>query len=111
MFNYESPIKETIKELELQLKEQHEHKIAQAIQEIEIKVDKDELIKALSYDRGQYEKGYKDGIESVNKILKDLKEEIGCMMHLNQFGMQLIDKQIVEYVIDEKIKEVQNEQN
>lgn len=52
----------------------------------------------------------KDGIESANKILKDLKEEIGCMMHLNQFGMQLIDKQIVEYVIDEKLKEVQNEQ-
>ena len=31
-------------------------------QSIGYKVDKDELIKALQYDRQQYEKGYKDGL-------------------------------------------------
>jgi len=32
-----------------------------AVQEYGITVDKEELIKALQYDRGQYEKGYADG--------------------------------------------------
>ena len=30
-----------------------------------VKVDKDELLKALRYDRGQYEKGFADGVSSA----------------------------------------------
>lgn len=36
-----------------------------AVYNIGVKVDKDELIKALKYDRDQYEKGYRDGKESA----------------------------------------------
>lgn len=42
--------------------QQQEEQTLQAIQKVGIKVDKDELVKALAYDRGQYEKGYADGI-------------------------------------------------
>lgn len=35
--------------------------IYSAVQNVGINVDREELIKALAYDRGQYEKGYKDG--------------------------------------------------
>ncbi len=38
-----------------------EETIIKAVQSYDINIDKDELIKALSYDRGQYEKGYADG--------------------------------------------------
>ena len=42
--------------------QQQDEQTLQAIQKVGIKVDKDELVKALAYDRGQYEKGYADGI-------------------------------------------------
>ena len=40
---------------------QIEEEILKAVNRCEIKVDKDELIKALNYDRQQYQKGYEDG--------------------------------------------------
>ena len=42
--------------------QQQEEQTLQAIQKVGIKVDKDELVKALAYDRRQYEKGYADGV-------------------------------------------------
>lgn len=38
-----------------------EDDVVKAVQKVGINVDKDELIKALSYDRNQYERGYNDG--------------------------------------------------
>lgn len=46
-----------------------------AVQRVGVNVDKDELIKALQYDRGQYDKGYADGYkEAIRKFSKKLKE-------------------------------------
>lgn len=42
--------------------QQQDEQTLQAIQKVGIKVDKDELVKALAYDRKQYEKGYVDGV-------------------------------------------------
>ena len=55
---YESPI-ELVYHGKPQWKIDEE--ILQYIQEMGINVDREELIKALAYDRGQYDKGYKDG--------------------------------------------------
>ena len=55
--NYESPIELIVGEMEHQIAD----KMFKVIQSYDIKVDKDELIKALRYDRQQYEKGYKEG--------------------------------------------------
>ena len=44
-----------------QTKTQIENDIFRAVQEYAINVDKDELIRALQYDRGQYKQGYADG--------------------------------------------------
>lgn len=41
--------------------EQTEKYIVESVQSVGIKIDKDELIKAINYDRNQYEKGYEDG--------------------------------------------------
>lgn len=38
-----------------------EGEVVRAVQNVGVNVDKDELIKALTYDRQQYEKGYADG--------------------------------------------------
>ena len=40
--------------------------VMKAIQRFDINVDKEELIKALKYDRDQYEKGYQDGVTDTN---------------------------------------------
>ena len=53
---YESPIKLFSTNCDIEL----ENGVYKAVTKIAIDVDKDELIKALKYDRGQYEKGYAD---------------------------------------------------
>ena len=53
---YKSPIDIIHGELELKL----EDEICKAVRNIGIVVDKDELIKALKYDRDQYDKGWRD---------------------------------------------------
>ena len=60
---YKSPVEIVVGEL----KNQQENHIFSVIQEIGVNVDKDELIKALEYDRKQYEKGYDDGIKEFAK--------------------------------------------
>ena len=64
---YESPIEVIYKDLQMQIKEQFENQVYEAVQQCEVHVDKEELIKALQYDRRQYEKGYEDGLKSVGK--------------------------------------------
>lgn len=58
---YESPIRLLTKQLETHMREQHDKQIFEAIQKFGVDVDRDELIKALAYDRYQYDKGYADG--------------------------------------------------
>ena len=55
---YEPPIKEFIGEIQTQ----YEDGVLRAVHEVGFCVDKEELLKALMYDRDQYEKGYEDGI-------------------------------------------------
>ena len=58
---YEPPIRLLVQQLETSVREQQEKQIFEAIQKCGVDVDRDELIKALAYDRGQYDKGYADG--------------------------------------------------
>lgn len=39
--------------------------VYKAVLNVDVKVDKDELIKALAYDRGQYLKGYQDRDDQI----------------------------------------------
>lgn len=68
---YMSPITIMQGEMKMQL----EGETMKAVAGYEIDIDKDELIKALNYDRQQYEKGYKDGLNKSN-------EWIPCDKHL-----------------------------
>ena len=54
---YKSPI-EVIHE---QIRVQVDDEIFRAIQNVGINADKKELLKALEYDRGQYDKGWEEG--------------------------------------------------
>lgn len=63
---YESPIEIIQKDIVMK----QENDIYQAILEQGIVVDKEELIRALQYDRGQYEKGYRDGKAASPEIVR-----------------------------------------
>lgn len=57
---YTSPIKL----LHTQIQTSIENDVFKAIEKHGIEVDKEELIKALAYDRDQYQKGYQDGVRN-----------------------------------------------
>ena len=79
-YNWESPITKIYgdiihNEIIRQDEENYTYAVEQAIG---YKVDKKELIKALNYDREQYEKGYSDGVkETFISELEKIKQEIG----------------------------------
>ena len=64
MIDYKSPIEVVVDEMHSQMVCDYENGIMKAIQRYNINVDKEELIKALQYDRQQYEKGYQDGLNA-----------------------------------------------
>ena len=62
--SYESPLEVIFTEFASKVANQMDNDVWQAIQRVGIDVDKDELIRALQYDRDQYQKGYNDGYEN-----------------------------------------------
>ena len=78
---YESPIKVIYQNVE----ERFDNGILKAIQQVDIVVDKEELIEALEYDRDSYQNGYKDGMRAENEIwMARLKDVIECMKEVEE---------------------------
>ena len=70
---YESPINIIHDKMQMAL----ENEVFKAVQDVYVEVDRDELIKALRYDRGQYDKGYLDGYAAGEKAaLEKLRTEL-----------------------------------
>lgn len=61
--NYKSPIEAFYSDVQLKF----EDGVYKAVQAVDIHVDRDELIKALQYDRQQYEKGWHDALLKVQE--------------------------------------------
>ena len=67
---YESPIEVIARDISEKLNTEMENKIIYEIErQTEIKVNKEELIKALNYNRNQYDKGYADAEKETDFIL------------------------------------------
>ena len=77
-YNWESPITKIYGDIHNEIVRQDEENYMYTItQAVGYKIDKEELLKALRYDREQYNKGYKDGVrETFIEELKKIKEEI-----------------------------------
>lgn len=71
---YESPISEMVDDICLKMQDFHDAKVVEAVQNVGINVNKDELISALSYDRKQYDKGYADGIATKKILITRINE-------------------------------------
>jgi len=98
---YKSPIDVIYGDIYTQMVQDEEDLVMKAIRNVKVNVDKEELIKALKYDRNQYIKGYEDGRKDVLAIIrakieqsiKDLDEfsDFGRMYGL-QIALDIIDK-------------------
>lgn len=70
---YKSPIEKIYSELQTQIVQEDENTVMKAVRNVGVNVDKEELIRALQYDRNQYSKGYEDG---KNDVIEKLKADI-----------------------------------
>lgn len=74
---YSSPVELIAREISYKIEEQCEGLIMNAVQDVGVEVNKAELLKALQYDRHQYEKGYSSGyINGAIAIVKKIKEKL-----------------------------------
>lgn len=80
MIMYKSPIElftSPVHDVMKQMYEQQEEYIYQCVSNIGVDIDKNELIRALQYDRDQYEQGYRDGKKANEWIsIKDKLPEL-----------------------------------
>ena len=68
---WESPIKLDYTPFWEQIVDAQENAIYKAVLKVNISVDREEMVKALKYDRRQYEKGYADGrADAVEQIIR-----------------------------------------
>ena len=99
---YESPIS-VYKKLTHEIAKQKDEYICQAIVKVGVDVNKEELIKALAYDREQYSKGFADGFEE------------GVKTFAEKVKSNLIEKgfypAIVKCVLEEAQKELVGDDN
>ena len=81
---YQSPIEIIYKEMQTEF----ENNVYKAVQEYGVSVDKDELIKALRYDRNQYDKGYSDAkINVAKEIFEKITKIINIYLNNKYYSM------------------------
>ena len=76
---WESPI--TIMQTEMQT--QPEDEVMKVVANVGVMVDKEELLKALQYDREQYYRGYNDAVDEFVERLENHLEELNCEAFLS----------------------------
>lgn len=103
---YKSPIELVMGEMRMKLN----GTITQAIQDVDINVDKEELERALQYDRGQYDKGYSDGYkDAVKEFAKRLKDEKHICLPPTGYNIDENDWVIYEDDINQVVEEMVGE--
>ena len=68
---YQSPIEIIIGKMQTQIDDD----IYRAVQNVGINVDREELLKALAYDREQYEEGFREGEKHTLRQIRNLLPE------------------------------------
>lgn len=86
---YESPITQMVSQIQTEMETELLYKVSQAVG---YSIDKDELVKALKYDRGQYEKGYADGLKKERWINVDDQLPADWVVVLIYRRVGIIDK-------------------
>ena len=83
---YESPIELYMTDIQTQIIIKQEEQILQAVRNVAVGIDREELVRALKYDRDQYEKGYRDAQPKwipVTERLPKNGDVVLCYMEFN----------------------------
>ena len=72
---YKSPIEVLVADIQHQIAKQQDEETYKAVVSVGINVDKEELIRALAYDRHQYMKGHIDGVAEATPRWISVKDE------------------------------------
>lgn len=95
---YESPIEVYTSKIDgmVQLiqKKQEEH-IYETVLNVGVNVNKEELVKALQYDRDQYAKGYQDGIEEFAEKLLEMCTQEGAYEYVSAYDIDILKREMV----------------
>lgn len=87
---YQSPIEivdmQCLDALKIELLKAQEEEIYRAVVNVGINVDREELIRALAYDRGQYQKGFADATPKWIPVTERLPEEVATYLVLSKAG-------------------------
>lgn len=112
-YNWEPPITRIYEDIRNEMVRQEEENCMYAIeQSIGYKVDKEALIKALQYDKGQYDRGYMDGAkETFVGELNKLKEEIEKLEFRDFDCHDVLPADEVYDIIDKRISELMQRRN
>lgn len=70
--DWQSPIHMIQEEIAQKVANDLDNQVYQATMRVGIEVDKDELVKALEYDRNQYRRGYMDGFLNAEKEITNV---------------------------------------
>ena len=95
---YKSPIKLLVTEIQHQIVKQQDEEIYKAVLNYVPNVDKEELIRALQYDRDQYEKGYADAKAAIKEFAEDVAHQFGyyCQnggrLHITHGGLSTLEE-------------------
>lgn len=92
---WEAPIKMMQSEWETQL----EGEVLKATRKVGVVVDKEELLKALEYDREQYEKGYGDAVKECLSVIREVYHNF-CgydLEHMTKYGNETAEQQHDSY--------------
>lgn len=104
---YKSPINFIFGDIQMQVVKQQENEAYMAVQKCGVDVDKEELMRALQYDREQYEKGYEDGCKnSIVRFASFLKNKSFCCDSNDWHSFQAIN---VEDDLDDLVEEFLSE--
>ena len=93
---YKSPIELYIEQAVKSIEEQRDNQICSYITEkFDVQVDREELIKALQYDRHQYEKGYKEGAKESLATYQAALLDTEFLKY--NYGIKKVDAYFISY--------------
>ncbi|MBO5921935.1 MAG: hypothetical protein J6Q48_06060 [Bacteroidaceae bacterium] len=92
---YKSPIEVIYGEMQMKV----ENDIYKAVQNVGVNVDKEELLKALEHDRGQYDKGYADAVTEILGVIREVYHNFSGydLEYMTKYGNETAEQQHQSY--------------
>ena len=91
MYNYKSPIDLITRDITSEFVKRVDGEIFRAVSQYNINVDKEELLKALAYDRAQFDHGYRAGYNAAKSELVRCEDCKNWIYQYEDVGTCVVD--------------------